>query len=276
MGGAKGFSSIPENIIVLTHREHYLAHLMLWKAYKGTMAMAFRMMTRDKRAMNKITLTARQYEILMIDVGRRKSESVSGENHPFWKKPSPMKGRKASEETRAKQSNKAKGVKKSLQAVESNRQAQIAHASTPGYENPFKGKKHSEETLLKLKRPRKDPTPKLEKPPKPIKKKKTTFFKKGLTLTCPVCGFVGSGPTMGVWHFDNCGNEARHQKARKKKNPEQGKKLTAWRTGKIVVIRSGVRKYIDREDYLKLANEGWLATPNAMLTKKLRDEGHLK
>jgi hypothetical protein len=39
-----GGEDLSENIIVLTLREHFIAHLLLWKGYGGAMATAFFMM----------------------------------------------------------------------------------------------------------------------------------------------------------------------------------------------------------------------------------------
>ena len=50
------------NLITITAREHYIAHLMLWKAFGGKMAQAFFMMTSFSRYESK--LTSRQYSSL--------------------------------------------------------------------------------------------------------------------------------------------------------------------------------------------------------------------
>jgi len=50
------------NLIKLTPREHYIAHLILWKAYGGAMATAFMLMSRRHLAVAR--LTGHQYESL--------------------------------------------------------------------------------------------------------------------------------------------------------------------------------------------------------------------
>lgn len=56
------------NLIELTSREHFIAHMILWKAYKGKMAQAFWYMNHNKKYNEK--LTARQYE--KIEFEKRK------------------------------------------------------------------------------------------------------------------------------------------------------------------------------------------------------------
>jgi len=53
------------NLIELTPREHFIAHMILWKAYKGKMTQAFWYMNHNKKYNEK--LTARQYEKLEFE-----------------------------------------------------------------------------------------------------------------------------------------------------------------------------------------------------------------
>ena len=55
----------PENLIVLTLREHFIAHLILWKALGNKMSLAFFMFIHP-RGMKK-SLTPREYEHLRIE-----------------------------------------------------------------------------------------------------------------------------------------------------------------------------------------------------------------
>lgn len=52
------------NLIKLTHREHYIAHLILWRTYGGKMAQAFYYMTKISKS--KI-INGRLFEILKIE-----------------------------------------------------------------------------------------------------------------------------------------------------------------------------------------------------------------
>ena len=60
-----GGQSDDENLIKLTCREHFIAHLILWKAYGHSMAYAFWLMSRIKKT--KRHLTSRQFESMKIE-----------------------------------------------------------------------------------------------------------------------------------------------------------------------------------------------------------------
>ena len=111
----------------------------------------------------------------------RKKQSVSIKKvHPNRGKPSPNRGKIASEDTRKKQSESKLGKKRkpfTEQTRDKIRQAKL------GSNNPSYGKTPSEETKEKLRQANRG--------------KKETF-------TCSHCGKVGSGGSMTRWHFDNC------------------------------------------------------------------------
>ena len=70
-----------------------------------------------------------------------------------------------------------------------------------GEKNPFYGKKHTEETLTKMRGPKTDTS-------------NMTFRKNNSTkITCPHCGKEGQLTNMKRWHFDNC----KHQSHRPRK-----------------------------------------------------------
>jgi hypothetical protein len=113
------------------------------------------------------------------DTRKKQSESIK-KVHPNRGKPSPNRGKVASEETRKKQSELKLGKKRkpfTEQTRDKIRQAKL------GSNNPSYGKTPSEETKEKLRRANQG--------------KKETF-------TCPHCSKVGSGGSMTRWHFDNC------------------------------------------------------------------------
>lgn len=62
-----GGSNEPENIIRLTMREHYIAHMILWKAFGGPMAIAFFLMSIGNKKKYRIRLTAKQYQTLKMN-----------------------------------------------------------------------------------------------------------------------------------------------------------------------------------------------------------------
>lgn len=94
------FKDHPWNRIDLSHREHYIAHLILWKAYGGSQSVAIQHMTRG------IIKKSRLYE----------SIKSSGFTHTDQAK-SKMKGRKFSEEHRAKLSAALSGNQNNLGRV---------------------------------------------------------------------------------------------------------------------------------------------------------------
>lgn len=161
MGGGDELS----NIIVLTLRQHYIAHWMLWKAYGGKMAVAFDYMNGIKKYGYR--LTGRTIKLLSQDVSKRRSErQVSAETREkqrqakLGRKLSPehiekvrqaSTGRVVSEETKRKvseakkgKSNGRTGFKQSQETREKIKMAQVAHL------NHMYGRKHSMETKLKM------------------------------------------------------------------------------------------------------------------------------
>jgi len=65
-GASRSYSKESWNIIELTAREHYIAHLLLWKAFGGKMANAFCVLANKTREC--AGLTSRQYEQLKLEV----------------------------------------------------------------------------------------------------------------------------------------------------------------------------------------------------------------
>ena len=113
------------------------------------------------------------------DTRKKQSESIK-KVHPNRGKPSPNRGKVASEETRKKQSESKLGKKRkpfTEQTRDRIRQAKL------GSNNPSYGKTPSEETKEKLRQANQG---------------------KKETVTCAHCGKVGGGGSMTRWHFDNC------------------------------------------------------------------------
>lgn len=93
-----GGNNTNENLIKLTTREHYIAHLILWKAYGGKMATAFFFMNQNGNitsGRNGRKITSRQYEELREEYSNNKSEAHKGERHHLF-------GKHHSEETKRK------------------------------------------------------------------------------------------------------------------------------------------------------------------------------
>jgi hypothetical protein len=113
-----------ENLVILTAREHFIAHLLLCKIYpkhKG-LRLALWMMTNVKyKNQERYSPNSRLYEMIRLEY----SESIKGVNNPNYNK-------KHSDETKKKMSQKAK--------------------ERTGEKNNFHGKTHSVETREKIKK----------------------------------------------------------------------------------------------------------------------------
>ena len=122
LGGKPSRGVFSENIVLLTAREHFIAHWLLWLIYRNrSMAYAFISMTRQ-------TITNKQqryYSSRGYEIARLAFSDVNkGEGNHMYGKPSINKGKNVSNEQKLKQSIAMKG--KYL-----------------GKDNPFFNKKHS-------------------------------------------------------------------------------------------------------------------------------------
>ncbi len=90
MGGNKSYGLRSDNIVLLTAREHYLAHRMLWLIYKTReMGFAFHKMVFSSSPLQKRRFDSKAYEAAK----KALSECQRGENNPMFGKESPMKGK---------------------------------------------------------------------------------------------------------------------------------------------------------------------------------------
>ena len=161
-----------DNIVALTAREHYICHLLLAKIYndyKMLSAVVF-MQCKSPSQKRDFKFNSRLYARLKIDFAKKISERMSGENHPNYGKKRPehakkLKGRKhpkefgqkiskskighiVSESTREKISKSLLGKKLNL----SDKQREQRSIRNTGENNPFFGKKHSEEAKEKIRK----------------------------------------------------------------------------------------------------------------------------
>lgn len=127
--GGTGNSSRPKNnpnIVLLTAREHFLAHRLLWRIYKDrSTALAFHKMMSINKNQNRIT-SSKGYEEARLAFRLTNIGNQYGKG----------KKRVVSEEQRKKHSIIMKG-------------------KFSGDKNPFYNKKHSEETKDKIRKSRK-------------------------------------------------------------------------------------------------------------------------
>lgn len=105
-------SNDAKNIVVLTAREHFVAHLLLTKIHGGKLWHAAFMMSNMKRYKSRTYEWVKEnhaLEISRLMKGRRHKEEAKQKMSNSKKgKPSPMLGRKHKEETKQKQSDAKK------------------------------------------------------------------------------------------------------------------------------------------------------------------------
>jgi hypothetical protein len=104
----------PTNLILLTAREHYLAHYLLWKIYDNMqMSFAFWALCTYSKSKQKV-ICAKCYERLKIARSKYISENQIGEkNHTYGKKQSIESNKKRSETLKKRyetQAHHRKGV----------------------------------------------------------------------------------------------------------------------------------------------------------------------
>ena len=164
-----------ENLVTLTAREHFIAHLLLSKIYpthKGLRLALWMMLNVKDKRQQRYQPNSRLYEMIRLEY----SESIRGINNPNY-------GKTYSEETREKMSRKAKeriGEKNAFYGKTHSLETRGKIISS------LTGLKHSEETRNKMSE---------------VRKGKKKNFK---TITCPICEKEGKGPNMSRYHFKNC------------------------------------------------------------------------
>ena len=154
MGGA----DVASNLVVLTAREHYLAHYCLAKFTTGkdkaSMVFAFNCMN-NVNPTGKRYINSRLFESLRIECARLISASLKG--HKVSKETKKKigdkaKGRLVSKETRRKISKATKGKNNPRYGVKlSKEECKKMSDCQKGSKSHFYGKKHSLKTLTKMK-----------------------------------------------------------------------------------------------------------------------------
>lgn len=153
------------NIVLLTAREHFLAHWLLWRIYKDrSSALAFHKMTSSNNNQTRIKCS-RGYEEARLAF----SETNKGNQY-------------------------SKGVVKVISEEQKKNHSKLMRGKYSGEANPFYGKKHSVETIEKMKRPKS--LQHIEK----IKQRMNSRHK----VTCSYCNKEVDELNAKRWHFDNC------------------------------------------------------------------------
>lgn len=168
-------SIIPnKNLVSLTVRQHYIAHLLLIKCvnpiYRKKMLYAITAM--KMRTAKNIKFNSRLFEKLKIEANQHRSIALKGRTHTSEAR-AKIKAKRAlqitSEETKLKMSSSHKGRKNSPEAIEKSRQSHL-------------GSKRSEETKKRLSESRK-------------------YYPK---IKCTHCGLETVTVNHNRWHGDHC------------------------------------------------------------------------
>jgi hypothetical protein len=179
-----GGSNLPNNLVSLTLREHYVAHLFLSKMYVGEakkkmLFALWRMLLQEKKRGSRVFEMYRKkyieealkHQTITDEFRKKVSEGKKGKSPTKTKKVleknnrqkvtmlgsgNPMFNKKHSEETKRKISEKNKGKIQSKSSIEKRmskiRGKKMKEGCHLGEKNPMFGKKHSEETLEKIKK----------------------------------------------------------------------------------------------------------------------------
>lgn len=228
-GSNEGF-----NLIKLNAKEHYIAHLILWKAFGGKMIAAFWIISN----INKHNITSKQYEKLKTEHSKNLSKK--------------MKGKHLSEKTKNKISKNRKGRSYIEQFGEENANklkekmsmSQQKRVKSKNYKNSMKGKKHSEEAKKRIGESAKITSKgskngmygrKLSKEHRKAisdKNKRTRIIKKDKEIiVVPIeelSNYLNRGWVLGVI------------------------------TGKILINKNKINKVIEKNELEKYLNNGWL------------------
>lgn len=217
-----GGNDIKDKLILLTPREHFLAHWLLVKMYEGkqksSLSYAFWKMCSCNG--NQV----RNFNSLKYEIAKRCiSQNCRGENHPSY-------GKKMSDEFCERMSITQSGTNNSMygkdawnKGLSKETDVRIKDKANRSIGKSVRGTgwNHSEETKRKIGKKHKG-VPKSEDHKKKISEKnkgrklsdetkqKMSESRKGKSqklLTCPHCNKVG-GTTMYRWHFDKCKNKA--------------------------------------------------------------------
>jgi len=181
-----GGSNDQSNMVHLTPRLHYIAHYILWKAYRNRkMSYAFHVMIHgDPYSKRYKRITSKAYDTLMKEC----KEHIRGENHPAY-------GIKRTEESKINQRNAVKGKKWT-----DDRKKKLSESLKTFYKNNGT-RSLSNETKKRISDANKGRS-------KPFSEEhKAALHVHALNskqLTCPHCNKVGQFSNMKRWHMDNC------------------------------------------------------------------------
>lgn len=127
-----GGGNEPENIVILTARDHFFAHLLLAKIHGGPMLIALWRMSHKKSQGSKFrVVTSRQFNKIRMDYAQEMSKRFSGVPRPLWvrkKISESLKGRVIDKKWRENMSKSRTGKK--LPPMSEERKRAIAERMT--------------------------------------------------------------------------------------------------------------------------------------------------
>lgn len=209
-----------ENLVLLTPKEHFVAHHLLCKMYNSELLnFAFWSMCNQKSNGRTYKITAVVYARAKEKFSQMQSGRMSGENNPHYKKIWTDEERKiAAERTKLIRKNKKWGLS------EEEKQNRVVRMS--GENNPNFGKERSIDHIANWKESRtggagwviseerkKLLSVQMSGDGNPMYGKTHSEATKELMrlrainrpkLTCPHCGKISSKTNSKRWHFDNC------------------------------------------------------------------------
>lgn len=134
------------NLVLLTAREHFIAHKLLCKIYPDNSSLwfAFNIMAHVKNENKQYKVSSKDYSILREKFSIIQSERMTGSNHPLYNK-------KHKQETLDKMSKTRKGRKFS-EEHKSNLSKSKSGENHPFYgkSSPAKGHKHTDKFKLEV------------------------------------------------------------------------------------------------------------------------------
>jgi hypothetical protein len=172
LGGTDG----RDNLILLTAREHFVAHHLLWKHYRDRpSALAFHRMTKSKNPAQQRIFTAAHFEKARIAF----VETQKGEKNWSFVNGSPAKGKPSP--------NKGKKLGKRDWMTGDNNHSKLPEVRLKISES-LKGRKKSQEHIKKL----------------------TAVYYSKPKLKCPHCPIEVDYRNFKRWHGDNCKKHKAH------------------------------------------------------------------
>lgn len=184
------FAEFPWNCVVLTARQHYIAHLLLWKAYRNRQtAYAFHIMIHGNSTKSRYSVKSSRIYASLVEECKQLN---SGKNHPLY-------GTKKSEKSKLNQKLAVTGKKQTEEHI--NKRVTAMLHTKKQKKALGAGYSHSLETRAKISQATKGIT-------KPMTEEHLAKLRCHLNNTtqvaCPYCNKVGQLTNMKRWHFDKC------------------------------------------------------------------------